>query len=437
MTTNPERAFNWQSGITDSEAATVLAAAIAENCSCNRPALLFHNLQAMAARIQYLQSCFPAQTLHALAIKANPMLALLRYAVQWGMGLEAASLEEVALARAAGCPPAHIVYDSPAKTRHELAQALAWGVTVNADNLQELQRIKLILDTQLNSDSLIGLRVNPQVGNGNIDMLSVSGQYSKFGEPLGEKRAAIIKAFKSYPWLRALHVHVGSQGIAQEQMVLAVARIFELRTEIHTQLGEERIQSVDIGGGLPWCYQADESITTPATYVAELKKRIPAASFDNVRLITEFGRALQAGCGFAASQVEYLKVDSGKRTAVIHFGADLFMRKVYQPTVWHHRISVHNADGSLKQGDQIPHTLVGPLCFGGDILADNVLLPAIEEGDWVVLYNTGAYTISLWSRHCNRGLPKVLGYAPDPIQFQVLLPGESPEDVVRFWDTVV
>ncbi|WP_347986312.1 hypothetical protein [Methylomonas sp. AM2-LC] len=435
MLTNQEKTFNWQSGVTDGEAATVLAAAIADNVNGARPALMFHNLDALAARIQHLQSCFPEQTLHALAIKANPLLTLLRFAVHCGMGLEAASLEEVALARAAGCPAAHIVYDSPAKTRHELAQALAWGVTINADSLQELERIKRILDTSVSS-SLIGLRVNPQVGSGQIDMLSVSGQYSKFGEPLSEKRGAIIQAFRRYPWLRALHVHVGSQGIAQQQMVLAVERMFELRAEIHDLLGEERIQSVDIGGGLPWCYQDQETIATPAKYMAELKNRIPASCLNDIRLITEFGRALHAGSGFAASQVEYLKEDIGKRTAVLHFGADLFMRKVYQPGIWHHRISVHNSDGSLKLGEVLPHTLVGPLCFGGDILADNILLPAIEEGDWVVLYNTGAYTLSLWSRHCNRGLPKVVGYTPDPVRFQVLFAGESPEDVVRFWDTV-
>jgi hypothetical protein len=46
------------------------------------------------------------------------------------------------------------------------------------------------------------------------------------------------------------------------------------------------------------------------------------------------------GCGFAASRVEYVMQDGGKRTVVVHFGADLLMRRVYRPTEWNHRISV-------------------------------------------------------------------------------------------------
>ncbi|HEY3202638.1 MAG TPA: hypothetical protein VGL03_03150, partial [Thermoanaerobaculia bacterium] len=33
----------------------------------------------------------------------------------------------------------------------------------------------------------------------------------------------------------------------------------------------------------------------------------------------------------------------------------------------------------------------------------------------------------------NRGLPLVLGYSTNPWRFRVLLAGETPEDVVRFW----
>ena len=71
---------------------------------------------AMRSRIAQLQSAFPKGTLHALAIKANPLVEVLREAVNAGAGLEAASIEEVHLALAADCPPERIVFDSPAKT---------------------------------------------------------------------------------------------------------------------------------------------------------------------------------------------------------------------------------------------------------------------------------------------------------------------------------
>ncbi len=425
--------FDWQRRIERDEAGEVLETALAQGQVGNRSALVFHDLEALARRIEHLRRCFPPETSHALAIKANPVVALLRYAVDCGMGLEAASIEEVALARAAGCPPDRIVYDSPAKTRREIALALSAGIAVNADNFGELERIDEAMRAGAASQSLIGLRINPQIEMGSIGMLSVSGRYSKFGVPLEERRSEIIEAYRRHRWLRALHLHIGSQGVSQELLVGAVRSVFELREEVHAALGESRIESVDIGGGLPWRYRDEESVPTPDSYAAALREQVPRAFSPDVRLVTEFGRAIQAGCGFAASRVEYVKQECGKRTAVIHFGADLMMRRVYRSADWVHRVSVFAPDARPKRTPDEPHTIAGPLCFAGDLLTQDIHLPRIEEGDWIVLHDVGGYTLSLWSRHCNRGLPLVLGYSGNPWQFQVLLAGETPDDVVRFW----
>ena len=86
---------------------------------------------------------------------------------------------------------------------------------------------------------------------------------------------------------------------------------------------------------------------------------------------------------------------------------------------------------TLRASSRRSVTLVGPLCFGGDVLARGLLLPPIEVGDHVVVRDCGAYTLSMWSRHCSRGLPKVVGWRE--AGRTVLKSAESPEDVVRFW----
>jgi diaminopimelate decarboxylase len=74
------------------------------------------------------------------------------------------------------------------------------------------------------------------------------------------------------------------------------------------------------------------------------------------------------------------------------------------------------------------------LCFGGDILAHDVPLPPVEVGDFVVIRDCGAYTLSMWSRHCSRGIPAVIGYDPQLAKpLRILRRAETPEDVVRFW----
>lgn len=79
--------------------------------------------------------------LHAFAVKATPLVPVLRLLHEHGIGAEVASPGELALARAAGVPPRDTVLDSPAKTPAELREALALGIAVNADNPQELDRI--------------------------------------------------------------------------------------------------------------------------------------------------------------------------------------------------------------------------------------------------------------------------------------------------------
>ena len=78
-------------------------------------------------------------------------------------------------------------------------------------------------------------------------------------------------------------------------------------------------------------------------------------------------------------------------------------------------------------------TVAGPPCFGGDLVARDVELPDPRPGDHIVVRDTGAYTMSMWSRHCSRALPSMLGVEGDPASFSVLKRRESIEELVRFW----
>ncbi len=392
--------------------------------------LVVHDLQRMRSRIAQLQATFPNNTLHALAIKANPLVEVLREAVKAGAGLEAASIEEVHLAVATDCPPERIVFDSPAKTVDELREALALGIVLNADNFAELERIEQILRTTP-TKSKIGLRINPEVGSGTISQTSVGQAGSKFGVSISADREEILAAFLRYPWLTGLHIHVGSQGVSLDLLTEAAARVDRLRREIESATGLS-LEFLDIGGGLPAVYHQYQSAPSPLEYRQRLERDAPELFSEHRRLITEFGRSIQAGCGIAFSRVECIRPE--QRMAVIHLGADFLLRPVYRPEDWSHEFFVLDAQGRLKTGPVSPVTITGPLCFSGDIIAREVLLPRVEEGDWIAIRDTGAYTLSMWSRHCSRGIPAVLGYDPAAnVPMRILRPAETPADIVRFW----
>ncbi|KIZ00782.1 diaminopimelate decarboxylase [Monoraphidium neglectum] len=377
------------------------------------PTAILMDVDLIEATIAHLRhgAGYPEDTLHTVAVKANPVGGVLRIFLEAGMGAEVASLGELAQALHVGFPPDRIVFDSPAKTAAELEFALARGVPTNLDNFQELARAAALVAAhpewlERPGGLAVGLRINPQVGSGSIAALSTGGAVSKFGLPLSECREELVAAFVAHPWLNMLHLHVGSQGLPTSLIVEGAAKVVLLR------------------------------------------RRVPAL-FDpdrGVRLMTENGRSLLAKAGCVVSRVEYTKASGGRRIAVCHAGADLLMRACYMPETWGMRVRVCDSRGAPKEprssagagsgedggggdvsggdvsvggltGDGVEleiQDIAGPLCFQGDRLATAALLPRCEVGDWVMVLDAGAYTLSMASRYNSRSSPAVYGFSGGP-----------------------
>jgi len=387
--------------------------------------LVFHDLGLQHRRFEELKQSFPSTALHAVAIKANPIVEVLRRLVDQGAGLEAASIEEVHIALAAGCPPQRIVFDSPAKTFEELQFAFNRGLTVNIDNAHELATAARI---ERHPGARIGLRVNPAQGVGSIEATSVAGPESRFGFDIAELVEHVLPNLPAETEIDGIHVHVGSQGCSLDQLVDAVVIANDLLPTLRSS-GTGRDPFVDIGGGLSTDYGDDPTAPSFVDYAERLRTAVPGLWRDG-RLITEFGRALLAGCGVAVSLVEYVKhLPSGRRVAVIHLGADFLLRAAYAPANWPYRFSkVGDLDGESRTDCDV----AGPLCFAGDVIGRSVPLPSLAPGDRLAVHDVGAYSLSMWSRHCSRGMPVVVGVEPDG-GFPILLNAERPEDLAAFW----
>lgn len=424
------------SDITDSAISHVFQRALAQPglIGSADTSVVFTDLSRMQRRLNDVAEAFPTGTLHAVAVKANPLPSILKHIVEWGAGLEAASLPELHLALNTGCEPERIVFDSPAKTFDELRFALSVGVNINADSLDEIDRIAS-LRAELSEETkcrhgVIGLRINPQVGVGSIATTSVAGEYSKFGVPIRECRDDIIRCYQEYDWLTGIHLHIGSQGCDLALLLQGVETVYNLAFEIDDRLRMAgtggHITQFDIGGGLPVSYHRQSDPIPVDEYAGNLKLRCPELFTERFRLVTEFGRYLHAGSAWAVSRVEYVKECAGIRTAITHLGADMFLRKCYCPDDWHHEISVLDTEGSFKTDPETAfYTIAGPLCFSGDIIARAVMLPVIGPGDVVVIHDVGAYTLGMWSCYNSRQMPKVIGYESEGATFEVVKPRET------------
>ncbi|MEW2077027.1 diaminopimelate decarboxylase [Streptomyces sp. NPDC013433] len=387
-----------------------------------------------------LRTAFEAVTapgtpvLHAFAVKASPLVPVLRLLRAEGIGAEVASPGELALARAAGVEPERTVLDSPAKTPAELREALALGIAVNADNPQELARLDALMAGS-GSRSPLGIRVNPQVGGGSIEALSTATATSKFGVALRDEGARewVVRAYLDRPWLTRLHAHTGSQGIALTMMARGVAETYDLAEEINRRAGRHQVDTVDIGGGLPVNFASEASTPTYGRYARLLSETVPGLFDGRYELVTEFGRSLLAKHGTVVARVEYAKSAGGRPVAVTHAGVQVATRTVYAPASWPLRIAAYDAKGRPKEGPAVVQDVAGPACFAGDLLAQGQSLPLLEQGDYAAALDTGAYYFAHHYAYNSLPRPGIHGFTPDGtggVTFATVRAPQTVEEIV-------
>ena len=376
------------------------------------PLAAFLDWDRVRLNVERLHAAFPSEipTLHAFAVKANPLVPVLTGLSELGMGAEVASDGELQAALDAGIDPSRLVFDSPAKSWGELRRALGLGVSLNIDNLQELERVRTIL-AESGSDSEIGIRLNPQVGAGAIAAMSTASAHSKFGVPLRDPgmRERLIEAYLASPWLRRAHTHVGSQGCPLPLIAEGVNELVGFADEVNSRAGFQQIRTLDIGGGLPVDFETDTPVSAFDDYVAALEEGAPRLFSGDYGIVTEFGRSVLAKHGFIAAYVEYTKQVGGRHVAITHAGAQVATRTVFMPEAWPLRVEGFGPAGEAKRSEPAVQDVAGPCCFAGDLVARGRELPLLEPGDLVALLDTGAYYASNPFHYNSLPVPPVFG----------------------------
>ena len=400
---------------------------------------IFHSLNTHRKYLTHLTAAFEShpQSLHAIAIKTNPHPAILKQVVEWGFGLESASMEEVQLAIQAGCPYRKIVFDSPVKTKREikLCHDTMPGMLVNANSLEELKRMPNV------PNFVLGLRINPMVDTGAPGMFHVSSNESKFGVPLKE-HDAILNAIVKYP-ITALHLHSGTAMSNLDSAVGAIKSIVALAKEANKLLkivgarandsgtggGHSRcIDTIDNGGGLRPEILNNSNMSRMEYYASALRKQCPDL-WQDFKLVTEFGQWSYFYSGYAYSEIEYAIQRDRTRIVYVHLGANFFLRDVYtnkcralefvpmnmstefriKPMVID-MIDIDNDNIIDNDFRPLARTdIAGPLCFAGDYIQKSVMMPRLEEEDGLLMLNVGSNAFGLWSRHCSRTIPMLIG----------------------------
>jgi len=181
--------------------------------------------------------------------------------------------------------------------------------------------------------------------------------------------------------LRGLSFHVGSQAPDARMHVQAIGVCAELLASMRREkLGP--LDTLDIGGGFPIDYL--EGVPTISRFCAPIRKAL-ALLPARVRIIAEPGRYIAGPSAIAVSSVMGRAQRAGKWWYYLDDG----VYGSYSGQVFDHGRYPLRA---LRTGRLQPSVLAGPTCDSIDVVAEDVPLPRLREGDLIVGAAMGAYT---------------------------------------------
>jgi ornithine decarboxylase len=311
---------------------------------------------------------FPGDILYA--VKANPDIEVLETLVSAGvLGFDVASLDEVELTRQ--FPGARIHYNNPAKTPWDIWAAYArFGVLdFTADHPSEIDKICAAIP---GGDLTVAVRFVPPKAAAAVNLSA------KFGaEP--EVAKAMLEMLAARGVKAALSFHPGwqlSDTEAHAAGMIAAARIADAA-------GVD-IQYINVGGGFPTHPGSD--VTPFIGAVAEARGCLGRLS--NIALKCEPGGALASyGCDIAVRVVL-------KKPGALYLGDGIYgsLNGLLQSP---YRVPCDVLALKPRKGGAEKFVAYGPTCDSVDKLPLELELPHdVEEGDWIVFREIGAYSIA-------------------------------------------
>jgi diaminopimelate decarboxylase len=355
--------------------------------------LFVYDAAALEDAWKQLREALPDRVEIYYSVKANPNPAIVKTFLSLGCGLEIASGGELFQALAAGGAPEGIVFAGPGKRDSELREFVeAGGGEIHVESLNEARRLAAIAEG-IGRDVVVAVRVNPssEVQGGAMRM---GGKSAPFGVD-EEEMAVVVQALEASPRLRVSGVHIfaGTQILDAEVLGAQYGKCLELARRVARQLGRS-LGTVDFGGGLGIPYfdsDADLDLKAYGSVVKKLVADLDPQVFGSARLMVEPGRYLVGEAGIYVTRVTDVKTSRGKTYAVLDGGMN------------HHLAASGNLGQVIKRNFPVavlnrmnvqgtgPVDLAGPLCTPLDVLARNVVLPPIEPGDLVGVFQSGAY----------------------------------------------
>ena len=354
------------------------------------------DLDLVEERYHQLAEAIPSAVTY-YAVKANPAKPILERLAMLGSSFDVASPGEIDMCLAVGIDPDRISYGNTIKKRRDIAYAASVGVTkYTVDSIEELDKVAAEAP-----GASVCVRLRHDCGGADWPLSR------KFGCEAPDVVRLLVAATE-YGMRCGVSFHVGSQQRdldAWDNTLERVAWVFEQARSLG---GNPTF--LNLGGGYPGTYrEAAPAIASYGDAVnAALAKWFPLGLDE---IMVEPGRYMVADAGMMRTEV----------VLVSRRSPEDFERWVYLDCGKFHGLA-ETMDEAIRYRIRTPYdgqdlpmgavALAGPTCDSADVLYEKNAyeLPlALQEGDYIDILSTGAYTTTYSSVGFN-GFPALRDY---------------------------
>lgn len=334
------------------------------------------------------------------AAKAFMTKAICKIMQEEDFGLDLCSGGEIFTANSAGFDMSKAIFNGNNKSFDELDLAIKVGIgAISVDNFLELAILDNLAKSH-NKTVKILLRIAPGIECHTHEYIQTGHLDSKFGFDLIQIDEAIELIKEQYTNLNlsGLHAHIGSQIFEKQVYFDEVGVIFNEMARIKNKYGIE-LTDINIGGGLGIKYTEDDtpiSIYEIADVILKsIKMNSEKYNIDSPTIYLEPGRSIVGTAGISLYTVGSSKqVPNGRK----YFTVDGGMADNLRPSLYQAKYTVQVAN-KPSQENLSEVTIAGRFCESGDILAKDIKLPELEEGDLLCFFTTGAYGYTMSSNY--------------------------------------
>ncbi len=322
------------------------------------------------------------------AVKACPNPRLLQILKEEGFGCDCSSYTELLMSEAVGQVGEDIMFSSNVTPAEDFALAAKLGAIINFDDITHIDFFEKIAPFP----ETMSCRYNPggdfKIENEIMD----TPQDAKYGMTRPQLTEAYRKLMSKGVKHFGLHAFLASNTVANEYYPVLARLLFQTAVELHEETGAH-IAFINLSGGVGIPYRPEQNANDIMAIGEGVRKAyeevlVPAGMGD-VAIYTEMGRFVMGpyGCLIA-------KCLHHKHTHKEYVGLDACAANLMRPAMYgaYHHITVLGKEDAPCDHK---YDVTGGLCENNDKFAIDRMLPEIDDGDYLVIHDTGAHGFAM------------------------------------------